>query len=143
MKRISTEGLITQELKSYLDGVLSCFDFDNDSLEHYVTGRALELLKKLPEEERSYAIDKALAEPDYGCVNSFPYNQKESEFFLPPTEFEIDITNIVLENPNDFYIKEDSGRKLAYYAVSYGAFVALDIDRLEEHINDYLTDAAG
>jgi len=61
--KVNTEELITAELKNYLDGVLSCLDFDNDNLEHYVTGKALELLKRLPQEERSCAIGEVLAEP--------------------------------------------------------------------------------
>jgi len=38
--KVNTEELITAELKNYLDGVLSCLDFDNDNLEHYVTGKS-------------------------------------------------------------------------------------------------------
>ena len=140
MKKVSTEELITGELECYLDGVLSCCDLDGGALDQYVTGKALDLLKKLPKEERPYAIGKALGTVNYDCINGFPYNQEENEFFLPQTEFEIDITDIILENPNDFYVKEIGGCKLAYYALNYGAFIALDLDKLEGYVQDYLTD---
>ena len=140
MKKVSTADLVTMELESYLDGILTCCDLDGGALDQYVTGKALDLLKRLPKEERPYAIGRALGTVDYNCVNDFPYNQYANELLLPPTEFEIDITDIVLENPDDFYIKEGSGRKLAYYALNYGAFIALDIDRLEEYVNDYLAE---
>lgn len=140
MKKISTEELITLELESYLDGVLSCFDFDDSNLDRFVTGRALELLEKLPESERAYAIGRALGTVDYDCINSFPFPQSENEFFLAPTEFEIDITHLELEEPEDFYIRKMGDCKLAYYALDYGAFIGLDLDRLAKYVTDYLTD---
>jgi hypothetical protein len=140
MKKISTVDLVTGELKNYLDGVLSCFNFCDSNLGQYVTGKALELLKKLPESERACAIGRALAEPDYNCINGFPYNQSDDEFLLPPTELEIDITNIALESPDDFYIQKIGDCKLAYYALDYGAFIALDLDKLEEYVTEYLED---
>lgn len=138
MKKVNTEELITRELESYLDGVLSCFDFNDDNLERYVTGKALELLKKLPKEERPFAIDNVLAKPDFSCINDFPYNQREDDFLLPPTEFEIDITNMALEEPDDFYIRGVGGCNLAYYALIYGAFITLDLDKLADYVSDYL-----
>ena len=142
MKKISTETLVTCELECYLDGVLSNFSFDDTNLEQFVTGRALELLKKLPSSERSYAISKAIAAPNYDCVNGFPCNQGEDEFFLPCTEFEIDITNMKLQSPEDFFIREIGDCKLAYYSLDYGAFIALDMDKLAEYVSDYLADQA-
>lgn len=143
MKKVSTADLVTMELKTYLDGILTCCDLDNGALDQYVTGKALDALKRLPKEERPYAIGRALGTVDYNCVNPFPHKQKESEFFLPQTELEIDITDIVLESPNDFYIREVSDCKLAYYALNYGAYIDLDLNRLEKYVNDYLADAAG
>lgn len=140
MKKISTEELITWELESYLDGVLSCFDFCDSNLGRYVTGKALELLEKLPECERSYAISKALAAPDYDCINGFPYPQADNEFFLPCTEFEIDVTNIKLQSPEDFYIRKTGDCKLAYYSIIYGAYIGLDLNRLEKYVSDFLAD---
>jgi len=138
--KVSTAELVTMELENYLDGILSGCDLDDTNLDRFVTGKALELLKRLPQSERAYAIGKVLAKPDYDCVNGFPYNQEESEFFMPPTEFEIDITHLELENPDDFYVREIGGCKLAYYAMNYGAYIALDLDKLEEYVQDYLTD---
>lgn len=138
MKKISTEALITWELESYLDGVLSCFDFDDSNLDRFVTGRALELLEKLPDSERSYAIGKVLAKPDYDCINSFPYPQGDNEFFLPSTEFEIDITRLKLQSPDDFCIREIGDCKLAYYALDYGVYIGLDLDKLADYVADYL-----
>jgi len=142
MEKISTIDLVTWELESYLDGILTCCDFDNDSIEQYVTGEALELLKRLPECERAYAIGSALAAPDYDCINCFPYPRGDNEFFLPPTEFEIDITDMKLESPEDFYIQKTGDCKLAYYAMEYGAFIALDLDKLADYVSNYLADQA-
>lgn len=142
MKKISTEELITWELESYLDGVLSCFDFNDDNLEQYVTGKALELLKRLPESERSYAISRVISSPDYDCINGFPCNQGDDEFFLPCTELEIDISRMKLESPDDFCIRKMGDCKLAYYGIDYGAFIALDLDSLEKYVSDYLRDQA-
>lgn len=143
MKKVSTEELITRELESYLDGLLTGCDLDDGALGQYVTGKALELLKKLPEDERPFAIGNVLAKPDFSCINPFPYNQRGNDFLLPPTEFEIDITNMVLEGPDDFYIREVGGCNLAYYTLDYGAFITLDLDGLEKYVTDYLADAAG
>lgn len=140
MKKISTADLITLELESYLDGLLSCCDFDDSNLGRYVTGAALELLEKLPERERAYAISRVISSPDYDCINGFPYPQSDNEFFLPPTELEIDITNMKLEDPEDFCIRKMGDCKLAYYALDYGAFIGLDLDILEKYVTDYLTD---
>jgi hypothetical protein len=140
MKKISTVDLVTGELKNYLDGVLSCFNFCDSNLGQYVTGKALELLKKLPESERACAIVSALGTVDYDCINGFPYPQDEDEFLLPPTELEIDITNIALETPEDFHIEKMGDCKLAYYALDYGAFIGLDLDKLEEYVTEYLED---
>lgn len=140
MKKISTEELTTSALESYLDGILSCFDFGDIDLDRYVTGKSRDLLEKLPESEWSYAIGRALGAVDHDCIKCFPWPQKDYEFFLPPTELEIDITHLELEEPDDFYIREVSGRKLAYCAMEYGASIALDLNRLEEYVQDYLTD---
>ncbi len=140
MKKTSTEELITWELKSYLDGVVSCFDFCDDNLDRFVTGAALDLLKRLPESERSYALGEVLAAPDYGCINGFPCPQSDGEFFLAPTELEIDITNIALETPEDFCIRKIGDCKLAYYALDYGAYIPLDLDGLSQYVTDYLAE---
>jgi len=76
----------------------------------------------------------------YSCINSFPYNQRESEFFLPSTEFEIDISHLELEEPEDFYIRKTGDCKLAYYSLDYGAFIALDLDRLNQYVTGYLAE---
>jgi hypothetical protein len=138
MKKISTKDLIARGLESYLDDVLSCFDFNDYNLDQHVTGRARELLEKLPESERTSAISRAISRPDYGCINCFPFPQKDYEFFLPPMALEIDITNIALEEPEDFYIQKFGDRKLAYYYMDYGAFIDLDLDKLEKYITEYL-----
>ena len=141
MKKVSTEELITAELENYLEGVLTCCDFDNSNLDRYVTGRALELLEKLPENERPRAISEALGTVDYGCINAFPYPQDDDEFLLPFTEFEIDITNAALESPDDFCITTGTGDcKLAYYAINYGAYIPLDLNKLEAYVSAYLTE---
>ena len=142
MKKISTEELITWELESYLDGVLSCFSLDDTNLDRFVTGKALELLEKLPESERAYAIGKVLAKPDYDCINGFPCSQGDDDFFLPSTEFEIDITRLKLESPDDFHVRKMGDCKLAYYSMDYGAFIAMDLDKLADYVSDYLADQA-
>ena len=143
MKKVSTEELVTRELDSYLSGVLSCYRFDDGTLDRFVTGKALESIKRLPTHMRAYAIGYALGTVDYQCINGFPYPQAEDEFFLAPTEFEIDVTQLKLEEPEDFYIRKTGDCKLAYYSLNYGAFIALDLNRLEKYVNDYLADAAG
>lgn len=139
MKKISTSDLIGWELENHLEEILTGCDFGSN-LGLYVTGDALELLEKLPESERAAAIRWVISSPDYGCICGFPYPQSDSYFFLPPTELEVDITNIKLEDPGDFYIQRIGDRKLAYYAVDYGALVALDMYKLGEHVHYYLTD---
>lgn len=140
MKKVSTIDLVTWELESYLDGVLSCFDFCDGILDRFVTGGALDLLEKLPERERAYAIREAIAAPNYDCINFFPCPQGDNEFFLASTEFEIDITNIALENPDDFCIRKMGDCKLAYYALDYGAYIGLDLEKLEAYVTDFLAD---
>ena len=140
MEKISTIDLVTWELESYLDGILTCCDFDNDSIEQYVTGKAQELLEKLPECERAYAIGSALGAVDYDCINPFPCPQGDNEFFLPGTEFEIDITDMKLESPEDFYIRKTGGCKLAYYSIDYGAFIGLDLDQINRYVTEYLAE---
>ncbi len=95
---------------------------------------------RLPREERPYAIGKVLAEPDYSCINGFPCSQGEDEFFLPPAEFEIDVTDIGLETPEGFHEERMGDCTYVYYNMDYGAFIALDLDKLEEYVTDYLED---
>lgn len=127
---ISNEQLQQWELDSLADRIGNDLELNNDFLNRYCGKRVADLLSKLPERERAFALD--------GCIEEgfFPgtiWHDDPEQICLPHDEIEFQFEG----DPKEVFVSPEEltiNGQIAYLYTGYGAVFPIDCDKLAENV---------